>query len=132
MTNIKSPGLGFPLPNTNDGQIEQAPLAATAGPAFRPGGVQPAPEKPYTPPAGFPADPREFLTYLMAGQFTPEQEKYLRSNAFDIYVSAINSARGNGALTKEVALGDQIIAVWAAWRAAHPEPASNPFGNTVG
>lgn len=88
-------------------------------------------QTPYAPPAGFPADPQAWLDYLKAGQFTAEQQKYLQSNAFDLYVAAINSARGNEALAKEVALGDQIIGVWSAWREANPAPAGNPFGGIV-
>lgn len=102
---------------------------AATGAAFRPGGAQPAPEKPYTPPAGFPADPRDFLAYLMLGQFTPAQIAYLRSNALTQYVAAINSARGMPGLVEAVQLGDQIIAAWiAALAALGPAPASNPFG----
>lgn len=100
---------------------------ARLGRAEQAGGVGP-----YTPPARFPADPEEWLAYLKAGQFTAEQQAYLRSNAYGIYTSAINSARGNEALAKEVALGDQIIAVWTAWRAAHPAPAVDPFQGIAG
>ncbi len=85
-------------------------------------------QTPYTPPAGFPADPQAWLDYLKVGQFTAEQQKYLQSNAFDLYVAAVNSVRGNEALAKEVALGDQIIGVSSAWREANPAPARNPFG----
>ena len=84
---------------------------------------------PYTPPAGFPADPREFLAHLQAGTFTAAQAAYLRSNALTQYVSAINNARGMPGLSEAVALGDQIIAAWiAALAALGPAPASNPFG----
>lgn len=86
------------------------------------------PANTYTPPAGFPADPREFLAYLQAGQFTAPQAAYLRSNALTQYVAAINSARGMPGLAEAVALGDQIIAAWiAALAALGPAPASNPF-----
>lgn len=82
----------------------------------------------YTPFAGFPADPTEFLAYLQAGQFTAQQAAYLRSNALTQYVAAINSARGMPGLSEAVALGDQIIAAWiAALAALGPAPASNPF-----
>ena len=83
----------------------------------------------YIPPAGFPADPREFLAYLQAGQFTDEQVRYLRSNALRIYESALASARGNPDLVAEVALGDEIAAAWrAALAALPPASAANPFG----
>lgn len=85
-------------------------------------------EKEYAAPAGFPADPEAWLAYMAEGQFTPEQERYLRSNAYGMYVNAINSARGNEELREEVALGDRIIAVWTAWLQEHPAPKTNPFG----
>lgn len=92
---------------------------------------KPRPEPPasiYTPPAGFPADPREFLAYLQAGQFTAQQAAYLRSNALTQYVAAINSARGMPGLVEAVTLGDQIIAAWlAALAGLGPAPAANPF-----
>lgn len=106
---------------------DEQPVAT--GAAFRPGGAQSAPEKPYTPPAGFPADPAAFLAYLQAGAFTPAQIAYLRSNALTQYVAAINQARGMPGLTEAVALGDKIIAAWLAGLAAlGPAPAGNPFG----
>lgn len=102
-------------PAVNVARVERAKAAGTP--------------PPYTPPAGFPADPREFLAYLQAGQFTVEQIAYLRSNALTQYVSAINSARGMPGLGDAVALGDQIIAAWiAALAALGPAPAGNPFG----
>lgn len=83
---------------------------------------------PYTPPAGFPADPREFLAYLQAGAFTPQQAAYLRSNALTQYVAAINAARAMPGLAEVVALGDQIIAAWlAALDVLGPAPTGNPF-----
>ncbi len=88
-----------------------------------------APADTYTPPAGFPGDPAEFLAYLQAGQFTAQQAAYLRSNALTQYVAAINSARRMPGLAEAVALGDQIIAAWiAALAALGPAPAANPFG----
>ena len=94
---------------------------ASAATVFRTAGTQPV-EKPYTPPAGFPADPVAWLAYLEAGQFTPEQELYLRSNALAIYESALGAARGNPALVAEVALGNRIAAAWRAWLTANPAP----------
>lgn len=89
------------------------------------------PANTYTPPAGFPADPVEFLAYLKAGQFTPAQAAYLRSNALTQYVAAINAARGMPGLVEAVTLGDQIIAAWlAALAALGPAPASDPFGRS--
>jgi len=120
-----------PLPrrSATASKIPTIEQTSAVGPAFRPGGGQPAPEKPYTPPAAFPADPREFLAYLQAGQFTAAQIAYLRSNALTQYVAAINSARGMPGLGEAVALGDQIIAAWiAALAALGPAPAGNPFG----
>ena len=88
-----------------------------------------APSNTYTPPAGFPADPGEWLSYLLAGQFTAAQLRYLHGPAFGQYVAAINAARGSDALAGIVALGDQIIAAWALIRATTAPPASgNPFG----
>lgn len=88
-----------------------------------------APSNTYTPPAGFPADPAEWLAYLKAGQFTDAQFRYLHGPAFVQYVSGINGARGSDALAGIVALGDQIIAVWAQIRATTTPPATgNPFG----
>jgi hypothetical protein len=87
------------------------------------------PANTYTPPAGFPADPVEWLAYLKAGQFTDAQLRYLHGPAFVQYVGAINAARGSDALAGIVALGDQIIAAWATIRATTAPPAAgNPFG----
>ena len=84
--------------------------------------------QPYTAPAGFPADPRDFLAYLQAGSFTPQQAAYLRSNALTQYVAAINAARSMPGLGEAVALGDQIIAAWlVALAALGPTLAGNPF-----
>ena len=87
-----------------------------------------APPPPSPPPAGFPADPVEWLAYLRAGQFTEAQLRYLHGNAFPLYVAAINNARASDALAAVVALGDQIIVEWAAIRATTLPPATgNPF-----
>lgn len=91
-----------------------------------------APSNTYTPPAGFPADPAEWLAYLKDGQFTAAQLHYLHGPAFVQYVGAINAARGSDALAGIVALGDQIIVEWATIRATTSPPAAgNPF-QTVG
>lgn len=104
----------------------RTPRAPPAPPARK---APAAPSNTYTPPAGFPADPAEWLAYLRAGQFTAQQAAYLRSNALTQYVAAINAARGMPGLAEAVALGDQIIAAWiAALAALGPAPASNPFG----
>lgn len=85
-------------------------------------------EAQYTPPAGLPAEPSEQLAYLEAGTFTPEQLRYLHSNAFDIYVAALLSAQSNPELADEVALGYRIVAVWLEIRQTTTTPApANPF-----
>lgn len=89
-------------------------------------------QKPYTPPAGFPADPQEWLDYMKAGVFTAEQKNYLWSNAYSVYMSALASAKDNQELKKEVDLGYQIVAVWTLWLKDNPKPTSNPFGSIAG
>lgn len=76
----------------------------------------------YTPPAGFSADPAAWLVELRAGNFTPAQIAYLRSNALDLYEAGQATARDP--------LATEIIAVWRAWLAANPAPLNptNPFG----
>lgn len=105
------------------------PRAPPAPPVRKP---QSAPPPLSPPPAGFPADPAEWLAYLRAGKFTDAQLRYLHGPAFVQYVGAINAARGSDALAGIVALGDQIIVEWATIRATTSPPAAgNPF-QTVG
>lgn len=68
----------------------------------------------YTPPAGFAADPHEWLQQLRAGEFTQEQVVYLRSNARVQYADALASAHSNVDLAAVVALGDEILTAWDA------------------
>lgn len=83
----------------------------------------------YVPPAGFPADPAEWLAYLRAGSFTDAQLAYLRSGARGVYALALAQARANPALVAEVALGDAILQAWdEALRNAPPAAPFNPFG----
>ncbi len=63
-----------------------------------------------TPPAGFSADPREFLQQLRALDFTTEQVAYLRGHAHTQYAGALATARGDPNLAAAVALGDEILA----------------------
>lgn len=107
----------------------RTPRSPPALPARKPASALPPPS---TPPAGFPADPAEWLAYLRAGKFTAAQLHYLHGPAFVQYVGAINAARGSDALAGIVALGDQIIVEWATIRATTSPPAAgNPF-QTVG
>lgn len=72
----------------------------------------------YTPPAGFAADPAAWLVEFRAGNFTPEQVAYLRSNALAQYEAAAGSDP----------LAAEILVAWRAWLDANPAPPPrNPF-----
>ena len=90
-----------------------------------------APTLDYTPPAGFSADPREFLQQLLALDFTTEQVAYLRGPAHTQYTGALATARGDPNLATAVALGDEILAAWDAAlsyiNALQPSLFHNPF-----
>lgn len=90
-----------------------------------------APTLDYTPPAGFSADPREFLQQLRALDFTTEQVAYLRGHAHTQYAGALATARGDPNIAAAVALGDEILAAWDAAlshiNALQPSLFHNPF-----
>lgn len=104
---------------------ESAPVLA------RKESMRQAPTLDYTPPAGFSADPREFLQQLLALDFTTEQVAYLRGHAHTQYAGALATARGDPNLATAVALGDEILAAWDAAlshiNALQPSLFHNPF-----
>lgn len=73
------------------------------------------------PPAGFPADGKDWLAYLEAGAFSEEQKAYLWNPTALSQYEAANATANDPTATR-------VLAVWRAWLVANPAPPTrNPF-----